>query len=65
MFDSTRLRSIRSVAGQVHSPQQRLQLVSEVMVGLLCPVEPLPPETIQHFTTYLTLVSILRIELEN
>jgi hypothetical protein len=38
------------------SPQQRLQLVREVMVGLLCPDEPLPPEIIQHYTTDLALV---------
>jgi hypothetical protein len=46
------------------SPQQRLQLVHEVMVGLLYPDEPLPPETIQHYTTYLALVAIIRTELE-
>jgi hypothetical protein len=46
------------------SPQQRLQLVHEVMVGLLCPDEPLPPETIQHYTTYLALVAIIQIEIE-
>jgi hypothetical protein len=46
------------------SPQQRLQLVHEVMVGLLCPDEPLPPETIQHYTTYLALVANIVIEIE-
>jgi hypothetical protein len=46
------------------SPQQRLQLVREVMVGLLCPDEPLPPETIQHYATYLALVAIIRNETE-
>jgi hypothetical protein len=46
------------------SPQQRLQLVHEVMVGLLCPDEPLPPETIQHYTTYLALVAIIQNEIE-
>jgi hypothetical protein len=45
------------------SPQQRLKLVHEVMVGLLCPDEPLPPETIQHYTTYLALVAIIHIEI--
>jgi hypothetical protein len=44
------------------SPQQRLQLVNEVMVGLLCPDEPLPPETIQHYTTYLALIASIQIE---
>jgi hypothetical protein len=46
------------------SPQQRLQLVREVMVGLLCPDEPLPPETIQHYTTYLALVATIRTGIE-
>jgi hypothetical protein len=46
------------------SPQQRLQLVHEVMVGLLCPDEPLPPETIQHYAAYLALVAIIQIEFE-
>jgi hypothetical protein len=45
------------------SPQQRIQLVHEVMVGLLCPDEPLPPETIQHYTAYLALVSIIQLEI--
>lgn len=34
------------------------------MVGLLCPDEPLPPDTIQHYTTYLALLANIRIELE-
>jgi hypothetical protein len=46
------------------SPQQRLQLVREVMVGLLCPDEPLPPETIQHYATYLALVAMIRVEIQ-
>jgi hypothetical protein len=46
------------------SPHQRLQLVREVMVGLLCPDEPLPPETIQHYATYLALVATIRIGIE-
>jgi hypothetical protein len=46
------------------SPHQRLQLVREVMVGLLCPDEPLPPETIQHYTTYLALVATIRRGIE-
>jgi hypothetical protein len=45
------------------SPQHRIQLVHEVMVGLLCPDEPLPPETIQHYTTYLALISIIQLEI--
>jgi hypothetical protein len=46
------------------SPQQRLQLVQEVMVGLLCPDEPLPPETIQHYATYLALVATIVTQIE-
>jgi hypothetical protein len=46
------------------SPQQRLKLVHEVMVGLLCLDEPLPPETIQHYTAYLALVATIRTEIE-
>jgi hypothetical protein len=30
------------------------------MVGLVCPDESLPPETIQHYASYLALVSIIR-----
>jgi hypothetical protein len=45
------------------SPHQRLQLVREVMVGLLCPDEPLPPETIQHYTTYHALVAFIWIQI--
>jgi hypothetical protein len=46
------------------SPQQRLQLVQEVMVGLLCPDEPLPPETIQHYATYLSLIATIVTQIE-
>jgi hypothetical protein len=45
------------------SPHQRLQLVREVMVGLLCPDEPLPPETIQHYTTFLAVVVFIWIQI--
>jgi hypothetical protein len=34
------------------------------MVGLLCPDEPLPPDTIQHYTTYLALVATIRTYIE-
>jgi hypothetical protein len=46
------------------SPEQRISLVSQVAVGLLCPGEPLPPETIQHFAAYLGVVACIKIELE-
>jgi hypothetical protein len=46
------------------SPQQRLQLVREVCTGLLCPDEPLPPETIQHYTTYRALVATISMDIE-
>ena len=41
------------------SPHQRLKLVSEVMIGVLCENEPLPPDTIQHNATYRALIEIL------
>ena len=47
------------------SPHQRIQLVREVMVGLLCPDEPLPPETSQHYSTYLALVATIRTGIDN
>lgn len=37
------------------SPHQRLYLVREVMIGLLCENEPMFPDTIQHHATYLAL----------
>ena len=46
------------------SPQQRLSLVADVARGLLCPGEPLPPETIQHYAAYLAIVATLNVELE-
>ena len=50
------------------SPYQRVRLVRDVMVGLLCKDEPLPPGTIQHFATYLaistTLRRLIQIEIE-
>jgi hypothetical protein len=35
------------------------------MVGLLCPDEPLPPETIQHYGTYLALVTMIRLHIRD
>uniref|UniRef100_A0A7S2MWX3 MYND-type domain-containing protein n=1 Tax=Helicotheca tamesis TaxID=374047 RepID=A0A7S2MWX3_9STRA len=46
------------------SPNQRVKLVSEVMIGVLCEKEPLPPNTIQHNATYRALIQILFTELE-
>ena len=34
------------------SKAQRLRLVGEVMIGVLCEEEPLPPNTIQHNATF-------------
>jgi len=45
------------------SPQQRIMLVNEVAIGLLCPDEPLPPETIQHYAAYLGVVASIDTEL--
>eukprot|EP00594_Rhizosolenia_setigera_P004347 CAMPEP_0178942930 /NCGR_PEP_ID=MMETSP0789-20121207/2283_1 /TAXON_ID=3005 /ORGANISM="Rhizosolenia setigera, Strain CCMP 1694" /LENGTH=473 /DNA_ID=CAMNT_0020622425 /DNA_START=63 /DNA_END=1484 /DNA_ORIENTATION=- len=46
------------------SPQQRLNLTKEVMVGALCEGEPMFPDTIQHNATYYALIQILYIKLE-
>ena len=35
------------------SPQQRLSLVKDVMIGALCQEEPMFPDTIQHNAAYL------------
>jgi hypothetical protein len=43
------------------SPFQRLELVREVMVGLLCENEPLPPATMQHYAAYLAMVAVIRV----
>lgn len=41
----------------------RLRLVREVMIGVLCAGEPLPPNTIQHNATYHALIETLFCEL--
>jgi len=46
------------------SPHQRIHLVKDVMVGILCEDEPLPPNTIQHRATFRALIEILFTELE-
>ena len=46
------------------SPYQRVQLVRQVMVGLICPNEPLPPNTIQHYATFRAIVETLKTEIE-
>lgn len=46
------------------SPQQRLSLIKDVAVGLLCEDEPLPPETIQHFAAYRAMVMMIKVEIE-
>jgi len=46
------------------SPHQRLKLVSDVMIGVLCEKEPFPPNTVQHNATYRALIETLFTELE-
>lgn len=41
------------------SPQQRLTLVKDLMIGVLCENEPLPPDTIQHNATHFALIQTL------
>ena len=43
---------------------KRIKLVSEVMIGVLCENEPLPPNTIQHNAAYRALIETLFCELE-
>ena len=45
------------------SPHQRLQLVKDLAVGLLCLSEPLPPQTLIHYTSYRALVFGLTFEI--
>lgn len=45
------------------SPFQRIHLVKEVLVGLVCENEPFPPGTVQHYATYLAIVETLYTEL--
>jgi hypothetical protein len=45
------------------SSQQGIHLLSEIAVGLLCLEEPLPPDTIQHYTAYLAVWERLSTEL--
>lgn len=51
------------------SPHQRVALVSELAVGLLCPNEPLPPHTPQHraawFAMQFFLESQITVEVES
>lgn len=44
------------------SPYQRVQLVKDLMVGLLCEKEPLPPGTIQHYAAYRAVVQTIKTE---
>mmetsp|Transcript_25410 Transcript_25410/g.39896 ORF Transcript_25410/g.39896 Transcript_25410/m.39896 type:complete len:479 (+) Transcript_25410:169-1605(+) len=46
------------------SRAQRLKLVADVAVGMLCEDEPLPPDTIQHNSTYRAIIDILFTALE-
>lgn len=38
---------------------QRLKLVADVAVGMLCEDEPLPPDTIQHNSAYRAIIEFL------
>ena len=46
------------------SANQRLQLVSEVAIGMLCEDEPFPPPTIQHKATYQALIRVLFMNID-
>lgn len=46
------------------SPHQRIALVAQVAVGLLCPNEPLPPPTLQHVAAYHGVIDFIKSELE-
>lgn len=46
------------------SRAQRLKLVADVAVGMLCEDEPLPPDTIQHNSAYRAIIEILFVALE-
>mmetsp|Transcript_14573 Transcript_14573/g.24502 ORF Transcript_14573/g.24502 Transcript_14573/m.24502 type:complete len:487 (-) Transcript_14573:190-1650(-) len=41
------------------SRAQRLKLVADVAIGTLCEDEPLPPDTIQHNSTFRAMIEIL------
>ena len=47
------------------SPQQRLTLVKDVMIGSLCEDEPLFPDIIQHTAAYIGLTHILHMQIES
>jgi len=47
------------------SPQYRVRLVRDVLVGLLCDDEPLPPDTIQHAAAYRAMICIIGTLIEN
>lgn len=46
------------------SPYQRVALVREVMIGLLCENEPLPPPTIHHYATFCAIIETMLTEVE-
>jgi len=45
------------------SPYQRIHLVKEIMIGLLCDEEPIP-QTAQHFVAYMGIWKTINMELE-
>lgn len=46
------------------SPHQRLALVAQVAIGLLCPDEPLPPPTLEHVAAYHGVIACIETELQ-
>lgn len=46
------------------SRAQRLKLVADVAIGMLCEDEPLPPDTIQHNSAYRAMIEVLFTALE-
>jgi len=46
------------------SPQQRVRLVREVMIGMLCDDEPLPPDTLEHASAYRALIDVLASQID-
>jgi len=46
------------------SRAQRLKLVADVAIGMLCEDEPLPPDTVQHNSTFRAIIQILFTALE-
>lgn len=46
------------------SPHHRMTLVADVLVGLIIPSEPLPPDTFEHSSTFYALYSYCLTQIE-